>query len=172
MHKKKKPKKKRGGAQGRGGAGSRQHEADMQLREQMIEQMPPTLRDAFQRGDTQAVLQAFGSLQQSDFDETMAKMLAMADQIPQSPDNPVVPHSLMQEFEPFLQEIAAIANGEERLRKDVEDEFEMLEQIGFHLRDASHRIWQGERDAATLTANLDEMSAALVERVLAIVEHG
>ena len=37
-------------------------------------------------------------------------------------------------------------------------------------RDAAHRIWSGERDAAALTEGLDEQDSALVRHVLHLLE--
>ena len=44
-----------------------------------------------------------------------------------------------------------------------------LETKGWHLGEAVQRIWAGERDAASMTAGLDEQDSALVRRVLEII---
>jgi hypothetical protein len=68
-----------------------------------------------------------------------------------------------------LQAIAAIAQGDTSDKLAVEEALAQMEQQGFHLRDAAARIWAGERDAAALTAGLDEIDSALVQRVLDIL---
>jgi hypothetical protein len=68
-----------------------------------------------------------------------------------------------------LQAIAAIAQGDPSQKLEVDEALAQMEQQGFHLRDAAARIWAGERDAAALTAGLDEIDSALVQRVLDIL---
>lgn len=75
----------------------------------------------------------------------------------------------LRQLEPLLQAIATIARGDASQQLAVEEMLAQLEQQGFHLRDAAQRIWQGERDAAALTAGLDEVDSALVQRVLALL---
>ncbi len=72
---------------------------------------------------------------------------------------------VLREFEPLLRGIAAAA-GDEGLRDDIEPALAQVEENGWMLRDAAHRIWAGERDPAALTAGLDEQDSALVRRVL------
>jgi hypothetical protein len=44
-----------------------------------------------------------------------------------------------------------------------------LEIENWEFRQVVQRIWAGERDVSTLTAGLDEMDTALVQRVLEII---
>jgi len=76
---------------------------------------------------------------------------------------------VLQEFEPLLQGIAAAVN-DEGLRAQIEPELAGLEQNGWGLTEAAHRIWAGERDAGPLTAGIDGNSAQLVRRVLELLE--
>jgi hypothetical protein len=45
-----------------------------------------------------------------------------------------------------------------------------LELEHWDFREIVQRIWAGERDVTTLTAGLDEMDTALVQRVLEIID--
>jgi hypothetical protein len=44
-----------------------------------------------------------------------------------------------------------------------------LEEKGWHLQAPVQRIWQGQRDAASLTAGLDAQDTALIARVLELI---
>jgi hypothetical protein len=76
----------------------------------------------------------------------------------------------LQQAEPLLQAIAAIARGDTSHKLEVDEALAGMEGQGFHLREAAQRIWAGERDAAALTQGLDEIDSALVRRVLALLE--
>jgi tetratricopeptide (TPR) repeat protein len=72
-------------------------------------------------------------------------------------------------LEPLLQAIADAVNDEES-RAQIEPLLAVVEQRGWRLTDAVHRIWAGERDAAALTAGLGQQDSALVRRVLDILK--
>ena len=76
---------------------------------------------------------------------------------------------VLQQFEPLLQGIAAAVK-DEGLRAQIEPVLANLEQNGWRLTEAVHRIWAGERDAEALTAGIDGNSAQLVRRVLELLE--
>jgi hypothetical protein len=76
---------------------------------------------------------------------------------------------VLRQAEPLLQAIAAIALGNTAQKLEVEEALAAMEQQGFHLRAATQRIWNGERDAAALTAGLDDIDSALVQRVLTLL---
>jgi hypothetical protein len=69
-----------------------------------------------------------------------------------------------------LQAIAAVAGGDERPRPSVEAALVELEESGLELLEIVRLIWVGERDANLLTAELDPISAAVVHRILALIE--
>ena len=77
---------------------------------------------------------------------------------------------VLGKFEPLLQAIAAVARGDQQPRAEIEELLPELEENGWRIADAVRRIWTGERDAEALTAGLDEQDAALVRRVLELVE--
>ena len=75
---------------------------------------------------------------------------------------------LLREFEPLLQGIAAAVD-DEGLRGELGPVLADLEENGWMVREAAHRIWAGDRDADALTAGLDDQDSALVRRVLALL---
>jgi hypothetical protein len=77
---------------------------------------------------------------------------------------------LLSDFEPLLQAVAAVARGEMEERQEIEELLPQLEENGWHIADAVRRVWAGERDAEALTAGIDPSSAALVRRVLELLE--
>jgi len=77
---------------------------------------------------------------------------------------------ILQQFDPLLRAIAAVANGDERERKEIEELLPKLQEGNWQISDAVQRIWNGERDAESLTQGLDEQDSALVRRVLEYVD--
>lgn len=71
---------------------------------------------------------------------------------------------------PLLAAAASVAAGDPVPRAAVERALPRLEQNGWRIAAALERIWQGERDAAALTAGLDPASASLVGYVLALAD--
>ena len=68
----------------------------------------------------------------------------------------------------LLDAIAGLAQGRPDIdRARVEEALDELQQRGFLLRDPVQRIWQGERDAAALTAGLDATDTRLIAAMLA-----
>jgi len=76
---------------------------------------------------------------------------------------------VLHKFEPLLQDITAAVN-DEGLRAQIDPLLANLEQNGWRLTEAVHRIWAGERDAGALTAGLDTQDTALLRRVLELLE--
>ena len=76
---------------------------------------------------------------------------------------------VLHKFEPLLQGIAAAVK-DEGLRAQIEPVLADLEQKGWRLTEAAHRIWAGERDSEALTNGIDGNSAELVRRVLELLE--
>ncbi len=56
------------------------------------------------------------------------------------------------------------------MRAELEPVLADLEEKGWRLRDPAHRLWAGERDPAALTAGMDDQDAALVRRILELVQ--
>jgi len=76
---------------------------------------------------------------------------------------------VLQQFEPLLQGIAAVAKGDDSQRAQIETLLPQLEENGWKLTEAVQRIWAGERDAEVLTAGIDGNSAQLVRRILELL---
>src|SRR5438128_1232088 len=76
---------------------------------------------------------------------------------------------VVQQLEPLLRAIAALAMGDATHRGEIEGVVADLEGKGWHLKEAVQRLWEGEREAEELTRELDEQDTALVLRVLEIV---
>lgn len=62
--------------------------------------------------------------------------------------------------------IARVATGDEDPRAEVEVALVTFEAHGWHIRNAVHQIWEGERDTNVLTSNLNEAEAQIVEQIL------
>src|SRR6266566_8353447 len=79
---------------------------------------------------------------------------------------------VVKQFEPLLQAIA-IATGDTTHRDEILETLAELETNleieNWEFSQVVQRIWAGERDAIALTAGLDEMDTALVQRVLEII---
>lgn len=131
-------------------------------------QLPKGVRKALEAKDEaqfEAALASLSPAEQQAVITLMQKMMEQTDSAPADPDMTEV----LRRFEPLLRAIAAVAQGDAGPRQQVEDVLPKLEQNGWQLTEAVAQLWRGERDAATLTANLDENSAALVKRVLELV---
>jgi tetratricopeptide (TPR) repeat protein len=108
----------------------------------------------------------FASRELEDFVAQTDHLIAQAGgETPQPPSF----DAILQQFEPLLQAIAAVAQGDETDRAEIEAVLPQYEEKGWHIADATRRIWNGERNAAALSMNLDETDAALVRRMLALL---
>lgn len=145
--------------------------------EQLVAALPEDFRAALTRDDGTAAQDIFDALSLPEQDR-VAHILNLLQQAhagdEQQPhdDAPTTIHDLLENFESLLQAIAAVALGNHEPRAEVERVLADVEQRGWQLSAPTERIWAGERDASTLTSDLDEQDALLVMRVLAIiVEH-
>ena len=76
---------------------------------------------------------------------------------------------ILEQFDPLLRKIAAVANRDETGRQEIEATLANLEEKGWHLAAPVQRIWNGERDITSLTEGWDGQDSALVKRVLEYV---
>jgi hypothetical protein len=129
----------------------------------VLDAMPAPIRAAIECGDTTALAAALDELP-SDQSEAIVQQLQDAGIIGTSsrPDM----QQVLENFSPLLQGIAAVARGEQDLRDQIEAALPQLEQNGWQLTDAVHRIWAGQRDPDSLTANVDSNSAQLIRHIL------
>jgi len=80
--------------------------------------------------------------------------------------------AMLQQFEPLLQMIAAVARGDDEPRATIEALLPDLETKGFKLTQPVERLWAGERGQAALLTGLDPADTALVRRLVELVEDG
>jgi hypothetical protein len=160
---------RRRGAEGQGSRG-----AEVQRRREMKEALasflPPEVMAALESGDDAQIMAALEQMPPEQAQALMEQMMGMAQEagfeVPQQtgPDM----ERVLREFGPLLQGIAAAVE-DEGLRGELEPVLAQLEERGWRVREAAHRIWAGERDEAALTAGIDPNSAQLVRRVLALL---
>jgi hypothetical protein len=132
---------------------------------EILAALPPTLRQALEQRDEAAFQQALEALPPA---EQQAVLAALEQLMGGSGGGQT--EQVVRQLEPLLRDIAAVAQGDDAPRARVEAALEQLAQQRVYLQDATRRIWAGERDAAALTAGLDEMDSALVRRVLEVLE--
>ncbi|GAB4199020.1 MAG: hypothetical protein OHK0022_18910 [Roseiflexaceae bacterium] len=124
-----------------------------------IAALPEAVRAAVQAQDGPAFHQAFQALSPEQVQAVVVQFLAI-----------VMQADPLEEFAPLLQAIAAVAQGNAGPRAQVKAALARLEQHGFHLTAAIGALWGGQRDPAALTAGLDDTDAALIRRVLALLQ--
>ncbi len=56
--------------------------------------------------------------------------------------------------------------GEVRRYYEQEQGLDEIDNRGFRIKEATHRIWKGERDLNTLTKGLEADSALIIQRIL------
>ena len=78
-------------------------------------------------------------------------------------------NQVLQNFAPLLEAIAAVARGDDGPREQIEAVLPELEEQGWQLTDAVHRLWAGKRDPEALTAGIDPNSAQLILHILALL---
>jgi PAS domain-containing protein len=140
--------------------------------EALLSGLPEAVREALLSGDEEQFNAAFAQLTP---EQQQAVMTVLEDDAGQSgseaeQEDEDRAEEVLREFEPLLQAIAAVARGDAEGREKIEELLPQLEEKGWHISDAVGRIWAGERDAEALTGGLDEQDAALVRRVLELLE--
>lgn len=133
---------------------------------ELLAGLPPAVRGALERGDVGGLQFALDALPLAER-ELILERLTAAGII--STSEGAGAGEALQQFEPLLQGIAAVARGQADERAEIEAALGELERKGWQLRAAAERIWQGERREAALTQGLDELDAALVRRVLELI---
>jgi hypothetical protein len=80
----------------------------------------------------------------------------------------------LAQFDDLLGAIATVARGERALSDDEDQGLTQLldqaEQQGWRVRDPIRRVLAGERDPAALTAGIDRNSAAVIQRLLGLLD--
>jgi tetratricopeptide (TPR) repeat protein len=107
----------------------------------------------------------FASRDIKQYADYMDDLIAQAQGAPADPDMAAV----LGQFEPLLQAIAAVARGDEADKAEIAALLPQLAQNGWQLGPAISAIWDGQRDPAALTADVDPHSAALIRRIMDIL---
>ncbi|HKP85164.1 MAG TPA: hypothetical protein VJZ26_03650 [Blastocatellia bacterium] len=140
--------------------------------EAALSSLPEAMREAYLARDGEKFKAAFAQLTPEQQQQVMAVLNAGAGQSDDAPEQEAENgmQEVLRNSEMLLQIIAAVARGNSERRAEVEALLPQLEENGWLISNAVQRIWAGERDADALTAGLDKQDAALVRRVLEIVE--
>ncbi len=75
---------------------------------------------------------------------------------------------ILQQFQSVIAGVVAANNGDEEAKAQIEGLFDTFRKGNWQIVDAIQQIWTGERDAETLTDDIDYNSRAIV---LAILQH-
>ncbi len=137
------------------------------LTPELLTGLPPAIRGALERNDGAGLQFALDALPVAERELVLNRLVTAG--VISLGDDDEGRGEATQQFEPLLADIAAIARGEEGDQAAIEQTLVDLERKGWCLREAVTQIWQGERDSATLTHNLDALDRALVERILGLV---
>jgi tetratricopeptide (TPR) repeat protein len=139
--------------------------------EELLTSLPSPIREALTRGDEASLQQAFEALSPDEQQQVAALLEALQEGEAAGEEENDAGTSLLSQFEPLLQAIAAVAaGGEAAHRNEIEQALTELEVQGWHLKEAIERIWEGERDAGVLTEGLDEQDSALIARTLELLD--
>lgn len=135
---------------------------------ELLASLPPAIRGALERGDVGGLQFALDALPLAERELVIERLTAAG--IINVDEGGESQAQALQQFEPLLAGIVAVARGQREDQAEIEAALEDLERKGWQLRTAALRIWQGERRAEALTAGLDELDAALVQRTLELLE--
>lgn len=131
--------------------------------------LPQSVRDAVESGDVELLKDALNRLEPEQADTVVEHLLNLGIISLDAPGKSGAEDPLL-EFEPLLQGIAAVANGAETLRPQIEEIFPQLEENGWHITGAVQQIWEGNRDAEFLCDGLEPQDSELVLRILDLIE--
>ncbi|MEW6755424.1 MAG: hypothetical protein AB1505_31260, partial [Candidatus Latescibacterota bacterium] len=138
-----------------------------EARQAALASVPPDVRAAIEAGDVAALQAALDKLP-PDSRQAIVRQLQESGVIGISGRDVT---EVLRQFGPLLSDIAQ-AVSDHGLRPKIEAALAQLEGKGWHLTDAVHRVWSGERDHESLTAGLDEQDTALVRRILELLGDG
>jgi len=127
--------------------------------------LPPAVSAALANGDRAELLAAIEQLAPDEMEQTMRLLHDEGIVDAQSLAN----LQALRALGALVQLVAAATLDPDRDRTTLEKALADLEQGGWRLRSAIHRLWEGERDRDALTAELAGHEAALVLRALELV---
>lgn len=142
-----------------------------QTAEQLLASLPTAILEALAQGDEAAYQQAFDSLSQEEQQQVAALLETLQDQQEVAGDEQAAPDgtAFVSQFEPLLQAIATVAQGDTSQRDEIEEVLTKLEAQRWNLKKVAQLLWAGERDVEALTAGLDEQDTLLVGRIVEIL---
>ena len=146
-------------------------EGDHLDREELLASLPADVREALAlEGDKmiRAMNQALSKMPEDEARDILQKLSdAGILQVTRGPDM----QEVTRVFDPLFRIIAEVARGDthESVQSKVEEGLVKLEELGWPLTEPVHRIWAGEREPETLTAQMDANSTILVHRILELV---
>jgi hypothetical protein len=143
--------------------------ADGERKRAVLAAMPDSIRAAFELDgeDFTAALRAALTALPEDEAQARFQELREAGLIGGGPTS--APDAVPEHFEPLLQAIAAVAQGDETHRAEIESVLADLNENGWKLAEPVRRLWSGERDPQSLTANLDAQDSAILRRILELM---
>ncbi|HEU4323617.1 MAG TPA: tetratricopeptide repeat protein [Roseiflexaceae bacterium] len=86
--------------------------------------------------------------------------------------NPAALDEVIGYYLPLLGDIALAAHGDTNAQALAMAFLPLVEQNGWHIKQAIQQLWAGERDADVLTVGLDAQDTALIQRALTLVAEG
>lgn len=140
--------------------------------QELINSLPPTIAQALMEENPEALQAAYDDLpptEQEQVGRTMMLIQALAENNNGDAGLSTRGEDIIAAFDPLLSAIATVALGDDAPRADVEDTLQQLAGNGWQLITPTQRIWAGERDEASLVADLDESDALLVSRILELI---
>jgi tetratricopeptide (TPR) repeat protein len=139
------------------------------LTDDLLATLPPAIRGALERNDAAGLEFALSALNVAERELVVERLTAAGVIHSGGNDEAEQAAEALRQFAPLLEAIAAVARGEADERSEIELALDELERKGWRLREPVATIWAGERRLVQLTAGLDPLDRALVERVLSLV---
>ncbi|MBI5305453.1 MAG: hypothetical protein HY868_25210 [Chloroflexi bacterium] len=135
--------------------------------DQVLASLPPAVRAAIEARDQLAFQTAMEALPPEQLNAVVGQLRAAGI----IGGAGIEAAQILQQFDPLLRDIAAVARGEPNApRAEIEKFLQDLDAKGWRLFAPVQRIWNGEGDVNSLAAGLDEMHAVLIERILELIE--
>jgi hypothetical protein len=141
--------------------------AETQRGEEVLASLPTAIRAAIEHADVEALGTALEQMP-SEESQAIVQQLQAAGLIGVPERSGPDMNQVLQNFAPLLEAIAAVARGDDGPREQIEAVLPQLEEQGWQLTAAVHRLWAGERDPEALTAGIDPNSAHLIRHLLAL----
>lgn len=128
--------------------------------------LPLAISQALASGDRDQLLAAMERLGPSEMEQTMRRLheAGIVD------EQALATLQALRALGALVQLVAAATLDPARDRSTIERALADMEKSGWNLRQAIHRLWQGERDREALTTDLAGHEASLILRALDLIE--